>query len=103
MGEHGAHRVDRNRHARCLRPFLEQAAALAIGVGQCLAVVTAAHARTDPGDLVDRVPQALAVDAEIVSGDGHGSAAPPTALRAVPPPRPGEGWHSWQSPRFNSY
>ena len=83
-GEHGAHAVDVDRHAGGLAPALEQPAALAVLVGQRLAVAAAAHARADLGDLVDRVPEPVAVDPEIVGGLAHCSDFPFLAIRRAP-------------------
>src|SRR5262249_25447157 len=69
--EHGAHRVDAERQSGILAPTLAQEPALAIGIGQGLPVAAAAHAGPDLGDFVDRPPQALAIDAEIVGGSRH--------------------------------
>src|SRR5690606_22219949 len=64
-GEHVAHGVDLHGHAGILAPALEQASALAILLGQRLTVAAAAHAGSDLRDLVDRLPEAIAINAQI--------------------------------------
>ncbi len=54
-----------------LAPGLEQRATLGIGIGQRLPVVAAPKPRPDLRHLHQAVPEALAIDAEIVGGGGH--------------------------------
>jgi hypothetical protein len=71
-GEHGAHLVDADGEAGIIAPFLEELPPFRIGVGQRLAVAAAGNAGADLGDLMDRIPQPVGIDAEIVGGIGHG-------------------------------
>ena len=71
--EHIAHGVDAHGKACLLAPGLEQPAAFAVFVGQCLAVVAATNARSDLRHLHQTVPETVAVDPEI-SRERHGAA-----------------------------
>jgi hypothetical protein len=68
--EHIAHRVDAHGHAGALAPGLEEVPPFAILVGERLAVVSAANARTDLRHLHQAVPETVAVDPHI-AGQGH--------------------------------
>ena len=57
--EHGAHLVDAHGEARRIAPFLEQPPALAVLVGQRLAIVAAGDAGADLRHLHQRIPQTV--------------------------------------------
>ncbi len=54
--EHGAHLVNAHAHTRRFAPFLKQRPALAIFIGQGLAIAPAAHTGTDFSHLFERIP-----------------------------------------------
>ncbi len=69
--EHVAHGVDRHGHAGFLAPFLEQLAALGVGIGQGLAIVATGNTRTDLCHLHQTVPEAFCVDPQVFAGGCH--------------------------------
>ena len=69
--EHGAHLVDAHAAAGFLAPFLEQPAPFAILVGDCLAVRSAGNPGADLGHFVDRIPEPVAVDLQVLAWRCH--------------------------------
>ena len=72
-GKHIAHRVHPHCHVGITAPARKQVAALAVSIGQGLAVVSARNAWADLGHLVQAVPKARRIDAQVFTGCGHGS------------------------------
>ena len=88
VGEHRPHGVDGDRHPRLFAPFLEQAAALAVLVGQRLPVAPATHAGSDLRHFMDRIPEPLALDPEVVGLCRHDHSGPVSSWLGTYTPRP---------------
>ena len=70
-GEHGAHLVDAHFEPGLVAPPLEEMPALAVLVGECLAIVAPGDAGADLRHLHQRIPQTVWIDSQILSRCGH--------------------------------
>ena len=70
-GKHVAHAVDPHGQALVFTPLGEQITALLVGIGQRLAVITAAQAGPDLRHVHKAVPQPLPVDPDIAGRFSH--------------------------------
>ena len=70
-GEHGAHLVEAHFEPCRLAPFLEEAPALAVLIGQRLPVIAAGNARADLRHLHDGIPETIGIDTQVFAGGGH--------------------------------
>ena len=89
-GKHGAHLVDADCEPCRLAPALEEMAALAVLVGERLAIVAAGDAGADLRHLHQRIPQTVGIDSQIRTRCGHGT-LPSHSISSARPAVPDAG------------